>query len=696
MNDTQNTQLKLAYEFIEYTDKSLFLTGKAGTGKTTFLQYLKQVSVKQMITVAPTGVAAINAGGVTIHSFFQLPFTPFIPQKVNFGYNKFSSSKVKIIKSLELLIIDEVSMVRADLLDAIDSVLRKYKNKYLPFGGVQLLLIGDLHQLAPVVKDDEWNILKNYYETVFFFSSKALKQLDYENIELSHIYRQNDAAFIEILNKIRNNKIDEELLQNLNKRYIPDSLISDDGYIVLTTHNINAQNTNIEKLKKIKSKTQIFNANIKGEFPEYLYPTEEELQLKIGAQVMFVKNDSSHNKLYYNGKIGKIIGFEEDDIVVKCETDDYEIYVEKETWDNVKYIYNDKDKTISEDVIGTFVQYPLKLAWAITIHKSQGLTFEKAIIDASASFAHGQVYVALSRCKSLEGIILSSKINFGSVKMDTSIKQYSDFANQNQPNTQKLYESKIAFQKKLIFKLFDFTHIRYCLLNLYKLLLENDANLQNNVLKEIEEINNLFDNEILLIAEKFNKQLSILLQSNSEPVSNAELQSRISKASDYFYKKLENLYDFTTKLNVLSDNFEIKEKILGFNKNLQKTIFTKIELLKACVEKFETLNYIKTENNSELNFKYISNNDKAKITNNDNLLLNQLLEWRKLKADECECSVSKILPIKTLVEISTTLPVNDNMLRKIKGMGNKRIKLYGSNILQIVALFKVKQSANNV
>ena len=412
-----NQDLQLAFDFVKYTNRNIFLTGKAGTGKTTFLKDLKQLSPKRMIVVAPTGVAAINAGGVTIHSFFQLPFHPYIPafylpdnnstgqsdQNDPPGY-KMSREKISIIKSLDLIIIDEISMVRADPLDAVDSALRRYKDRFKPFGGVQLLMIGDLQQLAPVVKDEDREIIGEYYDSFFFFGSKALCSTDYLTIELKHIYRQNDQIFIDLLNRIRDNKVDQDVLTELNKRYIPDfDADSGGGYITLTTHNYQAQEINDLKLDKLPGKPHKFKATIKDEFPEFSYPNASELILKTGAQVMFVKNDLSADKLFFNGKIGKVKSFEDDIIVVKCPEDDFNIRVEMAEWQNVKYSINEETKEIEETVIGTFTQFPLRLAWAITIHKSQGLTFDRAVIDACAAFAHGQVYVALSRCRTLDG-----------------------------------------------------------------------------------------------------------------------------------------------------------------------------------------------------------------------------------------------------------------------------------------------------
>jgi len=360
------------------------------------------------VVVAPTGVAAINAGGVTIHSFFQLPFGPQIPEELAkrlpaantdakqaaSRYQRFNREKINIIKSIDLLVIDEISMVRADLLDAIDAVLRRFRNRETPFGGVQLLMIGDLQQLAPIAKEDEWKLLRNYYESVYFFSSKALQKTDYVSIELTQVYRQRNEDFIKLLGKIRENRLDTEALEVLEKRHIPNFRPGDEeGYITLTTHNYQAQDINKYRLQELKGKNHSFNAKVSGEFPTFNYPTEEVLNLKIGAQVMFVKNDPSPQKEFYNGKIGKITGIDEDKIFVRCPDDEALITVTPLEWQNCRYTLNEQTKEIEETVIGSFTQYPLKLAWAVTIHKSQGLTFDKAIIDARQAFAHGQVYV---------------------------------------------------------------------------------------------------------------------------------------------------------------------------------------------------------------------------------------------------------------------------------------------------------------
>ena len=499
---TPNPELTLAYDFVESTGTNIFLTGKAGTGKTTFLHRLKGKSPKRMIVVAPTGVAAINAGGVTIHSFFQMAFTPHIPTGTAHFVNKsgssaygeevkrFSRDKMNIMRSLDLLVIDEISMVRADVLDGIDEVLRRFRDRDKPFGGVQLLMIGDLQQLAPVAKEDEWNILKEYYDTVFFFSSHALRKTSFISIELKHIYRQSDKMFIEILNKVRENRVDKETLLELNKRYIPGFNPNDEeGYIILTTHNAQAKTINDKKLGELPGKPLNFKARVDGDFPEYAFPTDPELTLKPGAQVMFVKNDSSGEKLYFNGKIGKIADIDEDTIFVDCPGDESPIEVSPAEWSNIKYSIDEETKEISENVTGTFVQYPLKLAWAITIHKSQGLTFEKAVIDARAAFAHGQVYVALSRCKTLEGLVLSTPISTPGIISSSTITHFVTEIEKDPPGFDLLQKARRNYFQTLLLDLFDFNMIhrrlRYCI----RVASENKSSLVGNPSVQFIKIN---------------------------------------------------------------------------------------------------------------------------------------------------------------------------------------------------------------
>ncbi len=564
MNDSdtliylRNPQLDLAFDFVQYTGQNLFLTGKAGTGKTTFLKNLKRQSPKRMVVVAPTGVAAINAGGVTIHSFFQLSFGPQIPQDPDrpqpFGGNpegaaaanikRFSREKINIIRSLDLLVIDEISMVRADVLDAIDEVLRRFRTRYKPFGGVQLLMIGDLQQLAPIVKDDEWEILKTYYDTSFFFSSRALRRSKFTGIELKHIFRQSDQQFIDLLNKVRDNRLDEATLKELNQRYLPGFNPDEkEGYITLTTHNYQSQQINSSKLNLLRTVASRFTAEVIGEFPEYSYPTDPELELKVGAQVMFVKNDPSPGKRFFNGKIGKVTDMEEDQIEVRCPGEDFPIYVERLEWQNTKYALNEVTQEIEEEVIGTFSQFPLKLAWAITIHKSQGLTFEKAIIDARASFAHGQVYVALSRCKSFEGLVLSTPIAIHSIKTDSTVVQFSEEVEQNQPGPAELEQSRKEYLQQLIGELFDFKPILRQLQYIQRLWEEHSAQLLGSLNFAVRGMVAPLQSDMIEVAERFENQVRQLLTVGPNPEGNPQLQERIRKASEFYYNKLESVLE---------------------------------------------------------------------------------------------------------------------------------------------------------
>src|SRR5690554_3784218 len=478
-----NEKLDLAWEFVNNTDRNIFLTGKAGTGKTTFLHRLKEESLKRMIVVAPTGVAAINAKGVTIHSFFQLPFGPITPDSSeNRLSKKFARSKINIIKSMDLLVIDEISMVRADVLDGIDQVLKRYRNKNKPFGGVQVLMIGDLQQLSPVIKEEEWQILKNYYPTGYFFGSNAFSECNVLSIELTHIYRQESLKFIEILNDVRNNTLSPTTLNQLNERYEPNFFSKKhQGHITLTTHNYRADQINNKELQALKGNSRFYKAEVTGKFPEYMYPTHAELELKVGAQVMFIKNDSSPEKRYFNGKIGKVIFLDKDEVVVKCPDDDYNINTTREEWENINYSVNAETKAIIEDKIGSFSQIPLRLAWAITIHKSQGLTFEKAIVDAHGAFAHGQTYVALSRCKSLEGLVLKSKIDSSQIINDQQFSSFTQSSAENQPDEQTLTLAKKAFQLESIQEIFDFYEFLYPINHLLDIFYKNRGSIQGSI-----------------------------------------------------------------------------------------------------------------------------------------------------------------------------------------------------------------------
>ncbi len=546
----QNEELRLAWEFVEKTGTNIFLTGKAGTGKTTFLRALRDKSPKRMVVLAPTGIAAINAGGVTIHSFFQLPLSPYIPGMSFAGKEQkryqFSKMKRDIIKTLDLLIIDEISMVRADLLDAVDSVMRRYRHHTQPFGGAQLLLIGDLQQLAPVVKEEEWELMKRYYDTPYFFSSKALNMATYQTIELRKVYRQQDDRFITLLNKIRENKADDNTLTLLNQRYIPDFMppVGSD-YIRLTTHNYQAQQINDRQLSLLLSKEYKYHAVVEGTFPEYAYPADEVLLLKTGAQVMFIKNDTE--KRYYNGMIGEVTYCDQEIVkVVSRDTGD-EIELAPDEWANAKYTLNERTKEIEETIEGVFRQFPLRLAWAITIHKSQGLTFEHAIIDASKSFAHGQTYVALSRCKSLEGMVLSNPLSRSAVISDGTVDSFIRQTEEMKPTNETLSLMKRAYIVKILNELFDFEPLRQAFNQMERLLSEHFFKKYHTLLTEYYNSHKTLE-AIIEVAKKFETQYSSILTKETDETAPL-LQERIHKASEYF---LEQIKPFKRLLEITS------------------------------------------------------------------------------------------------------------------------------------------------
>ena len=707
----QNPQLELARNFVLFTDKNIFLTGKAGTGKTTFLHNLKHDCPKRMAIVAPTGVAAINAGGVTIHSLFQMPFGPYLAESVAGGAidnasrsRKFNRDKIKLIQSLDLLVIDEISMVRADLLDGIDDVLRRYKNRTKPFGGVQLLMIGDLHQLSPVVKDEDWRILRPYYPNLYFFSSRALQQAAPVCIELKHIYRQSDSFFINILNKVRENKIDQEVLDQLNGRYIANfNADENEGYITLTTHNNTAQEINNTHLNGLKGKSYFFKATISGEFPEFSYPTELELELKHDAQVMFVKND--REKRFYNGKIGKITKIEHERIFVKCPGDTEEIEVFATDWDNLKYELDNESKEVQEKIIGKFTQMPVKLAWAITIHKSQGLTFEKAVIDAASSFAHGQVYVALSRCKTFEGMVLRSPIYLNSVKTDGTISSFTKQAEENSPTESHLSEAKASFQQSMLFELFDFKSIKGRLFYCIKQSQEHSNIVPASTIEGIEAIKTEAEKDIYTFSEAFQRELSRLLGGNVLPEENPFLQERVKKGCNYFFEKVQTI--FFEKFKLLSfdtDNKAVNKTIREVTNNFQKEVTSKLAALNACKEGFDTNSYIKAKANAEIDFQASESTTAAKATPGKTLptasgipnpqLYKRLKDWRDELAEERNVPVYIILPSKSLLEIIERLPATPGQLEKVKGIGKQKLKEFGTQILAIIHAYYEEKNLN--
>ena len=706
--ESENHELQLAWDFVQYTDNHIFLTGKAGTGKTTFLHNLSNNGIKRMIVTAPTGVAAINAGGVTLHSFFQLPFGPFVPGSHAHATNRqrmfrFSKEKKQIIKSLDLLVIDEISMVRADLLDAVNSVLQRHRNSDLPFGGVQLLMIGDLHQLSPVAKQDEWALLKQYYESVYFFSSHTLAQTQHFTIELKHVYRQSDSEFIKILNKVRNNNIDASLIDKLNQRYIKDFTPTDDqGYITLTTHNKSADIINQKRLTALPGKKYHFEAQVSGDFPEHTFPTSAQLEFKQGAQVMFLRNDAAISQRYYNGKIGRIKNITENEISIICPDDPEEIVLEPVEWENIKYTINEESKEIEEDIIGKFKQLPLKPAWAITIHKSQGLTFEKAVIDAQRSFSHGQVYVALSRCKTFEGMVLASPIPSHGIETDGAVLDFLSRAENNRPCEDFLKNAKISYQQKLLLDCFNFQLLSNRFNYFVRLLIGNQNILQISGLSDIENLQESAGKDIFIVSEKFKNQLQGIFQEDIQPETDKRIQERTCKASVWFQDKFSLAFDdLMTKLHVDTDNKELGKRIKNTLENLRQEIKIKLAGVKSCEKGFFLSNYLNSVSKAKIDFsaKKIKKTKSPSYSESDvehPQLFQGLKDWRTEKAKQDDVPAFYIMHQKVLIQIAINLPQNTKELEMIAGVGPKTIKKYGEDILDMVIVYRKQHKITKV
>jgi len=564
-----NYELHIAEQFVLNTDKNVFLTGKAGTGKTTFLHHIIKKSKKQTMVVAPTGVAAINAGGMTIHSVFQLPLTAFIPQQ-NAGVDptyftdwtnlrtlhNMRKEKINLIKELELLIIDEISMVRADLLDAIDFSLKKYRRNNLPFGGVQVLAIGDLFQLAPVIKEQAWFILKNYYQSIYFFSSLAWQNATALTIELKKVYRQKDEHFVQLLNNVRWGEHTPKDIARLNQNYSrkPDKT----SVITLTTHNYKAKNINTSEINKLSTPTKTFKANVNGKFNESAYPIDAELTYKVGAQVMFIRNDAEG--AYYNGKTGVITDIKKEVITVKDDQDN-ELKVGPIEWLNSRYSVDKETQKIKKEDIGSFRQVPLKLAWAVTVHKSQGLTFDKVIVDLEDTFAPGQLYVALSRCRTLEGLQLSSEISAHNVIVDATIVDFHK--NEELPANIEaiLTAAKLGYENKLLQKAFSLKKI----VDAHQQWSYSFKKLANNQVKA-EGLTLLKSIEVALrgldaVVVKFDKQLDQYFRLDNNESQTKAITVRCQKATTYFMQQVHVLF-----VEPLEAHYQTIKKLKGITK----------------------------------------------------------------------------------------------------------------------------------
>ena len=687
---------------MNYTNASIFLTGKAGTGKTTFLKYCKENEKKNTAIVAPTGVAAINAGGTTIHSFFQLPFTPFIPESRGFGNNeqvtdkhsligklRLTNDRKEVMQQLELLIIDEISMVRCDVLDAIDTVLRHVRSRHSQaFGGVQVLLIGDMYQLPPVAKEEEWQLLSPYYKSPYFFNSRVIEGDPPVYVELNKIYRQKDERFVALLNKVRNNEMDDASFNLLHSRYHPTfKPAKEEGFITLTTHNNKADAINYKALNELKEKAFSYKAAIIGDFSEKAYPAVEDLQLKVGAQVMFIKNDVEKVRRYYNGKIGVVTKLETEKIMVLCNGDSVPIEVRKEIWRNIRYSVDKTTNRIEENELGSFSQFPLRLAWAITIHKSQGLTFEKAIIDAGDAFAPGQVYVALSRCTSLEGMTLHSHIQNSSLHSDNRISNFARLQKTSLEQLQILQSAKHDFQKNEIIGLFDFTGLVKEIASIVGIITSQLTSFNKEAFPWILEL------EKLLVAaqdisNKFNPQLQDLLFQPILPESNEPFQKRVMAASKHFSGSMQLIKENIQKCTVITDS-----KIIAgdFNKvlnELLKNICFRLHLLNATHNGFEVNEYLKSKRSFNRQIQLVNiyaGKSTASYADSPYPELHQLL--RKKRDEICDkkgVAIYMVANSKSLEEMVKYLPQTFDELNQISGFGPGKTGQYGEAFLSII------------
>lgn len=680
---------EIAEEFIQHTNCPVFVTGKAGSGKTTMLHQIKEGAFKQTAVAAPTGVAAINAGGTTIHSLFQLPFSPFIPtpegRRELIAKQQVSDVRRKVFRELELLIIDEVSMVRADLLDAVDTVLRHYRyRRSEPFGGVQVVYIGDMYQLPPVCIGNEWDLLRDYYPSPYFFHSQAVREQPPVYIELDKIFRQSNLQFINLLNEVRNNNLSPDTFNLLNMRYKPGYRAKQgDGYITLTTHNASADAINSNELSKIDSPYHTFSAKINGDFPEKSYPTDVELQLKMGARVMFIANDMAQPRRYFNGKLGVITDINDNEIWVTCDEEDEPIQVGLEVWENKSYTINKAENKIDEKLLGTFTQYPLRLAWAITIHKSQGLTFEHVIIDAGSAFVSGQVYVALSRCRTLDGIILTSPINPNSLAVDPDIVRYGE---------QRLPNSELANQVELFKQ-------QYSLLLLSRLFSLEELTAQTaafhryitNILSDFnKETAGYVDTLFKQVSDLYSVALRFLAQLHSFDTQHDKelIAKRINAASDYYTAHLTDLISLIESSPAITESKTEAQDYVERLKIIFETAHRLRNIISAIKDDISVTNYFAAKQNSSVpKFKvkaYAAEREVKLLKTSHPELYSQLAHWRNSYCRENDIPIYIVFSNATLVEMANRLPLNTTQLLQIKGLGKVKIERYGSFCLDII------------
>lgn len=676
----------MADAYARLTDRCIYLTGKAGSGKTTFLRNLRTHTKKQIVVAAPTGVAAINAEGTTLHSLFQLPLSPFIPteemRKSLIGSIRMRAERRRVLYEMDVLVIDEISMVRADVLDMVDTLLRHFRyRRDVPFGGVQVIFIGDMYQLPPVVQEDEWRMLSPYYKGIYFFNSKVYEEIQPVHIELDKIFRQSDRAFIDILNEVRNNSLSQASLERLNNLYQPQYENKDDDYhIVLTTHNAKADAMNERKLAELTGREQHYMAKVEGEFAERNYPTENDLCLKVGARVMFVKNDEEVPRRFYNGKMGVVEQLGDDYVMVVCEEGE-SIRVYPMVWRNVRYESDERTRMITETELGTFRQLPLRLAWAITIHKSQGLTFDKVLIDAEAAFASGQVYVALSRCRSLDGLVLMTRLNGNSLGND---RQILDFEKTRTPVDNldgMLDKDKMHYRIHLYCGLFDFRSLHSQLGHLQSFIKEHEGKL-TGVDDEFLKSFPLAVDALQSVGDSFKKQIVSLAGEQNF------LQQRLKAAATYFCERINGMLA-GMRPPFYTDNKAISREADEVMGNIFVALQRKKRMIKNVGDDMGMESYFEAKN--RLLPVWNKSTYAAEQADGDNKevlyegLFKQLLRHRAAVAKEKGLPIYMVASTAALIAISNALPLDKKDLFSIKGVGRKKVEQYGDDWLRIVA-----------
>ena len=695
---------ELAYDYVLRTNRCIFLTGKAGTGKTTLLRRLQAECPKQTVVVAPTGVAAINAEGVTIHSLFQLPPQLFLPttvaRKQLFSEMQLRQAKLRLLRNMELLVIDEVSMVRADLLDTIDAVLRHVRHRHsLPFGGVQVLFIGDLYQLSPVAREQEWQMLREYYDGPYFFQARVFREIQPVYIELDHVYRQHDMQFIDLLNEVRNNRLTPQSLKILNSRYQPDwqPREGEPFHITLSTHNHKVDELNAVEFDKLTAPAEEYHATIKGTFPESMYPLEPVLRLKVGARVMFTRNDSSPEKQYYNGKLGIVTECDEEHILVQSDEGE-EIAVHTETWENIRYTTMPNSDEVQSEIAGTFTHIPLRLAWAVTIHKAQGLTFEHVVIDAADAFAAGQVYVALSRCRSLEGIVLLSRIPESALSNAREVLQFTASQPTIETVADGLQHSQQDYLMLLLSDLYQFGDLLFALEVVQRGVEGTNSFNLEETRAYLTRLHQALQAE-QQVAETFQKQIARLVGIQDWK----RLQQRMTAANGYFAPRIQQLCDIIKASPAYTDNKqdgkEYEERMTELHTDLARKQWLMQQI--AETEGESPFNgelegpehWINTLFQARARFvppkiklTTRAEQELPKTETDHPKLLKQLQALRRRVAEEQGVAdqIFRVAATKTLVEISNRLPRTKKEMLAVKGMGAKKYALYGEQALEIV------------